>query len=179
MKKISVLLATNSDKAYQYLVPADFNIKKGMIVKVPFRSRELFGIIWDDSDEKIEKSKLKEIIDYYPQFIFSHDRIKFIKFMSNYNYSNLGKILKLFIPQSYLLEKKKPYLKYRFDEKNYEKIRKTSSRDRIKKVFINDKYFSLKEIVDEAKVSRSVISCLLYTSPSPRDLSTARMPSSA
>ena len=86
MKKISVLLATNSDKAYQYLVPADFNIKKGMIVKVPFRSRELFGIIWDDSDEKIEKSKLKEIIDYYPQFIFSHDRIKFIKFMSNYNY---------------------------------------------------------------------------------------------
>ena len=42
--------------------------------------------------------------------------------MSNYNYSNLGKILKLFIPQSYLLEKKKPFLKYRFDEKNYEKI---------------------------------------------------------
>ena len=65
MKKISVILATNSDKAYQYLVPADFNIKKGMIVKAPFRSRELFGIIWDDSDEKIEKSKLKEIIDYY------------------------------------------------------------------------------------------------------------------
>ena len=62
MKKISVLLATNSDKAYQYLVPADFNIKKGMIVKAPFRSRELFGIIWDDSDEKIEKSKLKELI---------------------------------------------------------------------------------------------------------------------
>ena len=111
MKKISVILATNSDKAYQYLVPADFNIKKGMIVKAPFRSRELFGIIWDDSDEKIEKSKLKEIIDYYPQFIFSNDRINFIKFMSNYNYSNLGKILKLFIPQSYLLEKKKPYLK--------------------------------------------------------------------
>ena len=161
MKKISVILATNSEKAYQYLVPADFNIKKGMIVKVPFRSRELFGIIWDDSDEKIEKSKLKEIIDYYPQFIFSNDRINFIKFMSNYNYSNLGKILKLFIPQSYLLEKKKPYLKYRFDEKNYEKIRKTSSRDRIKKVFINDKYFSLKEIVDEAKVSRSVIRDLI------------------
>ena len=32
MKKISVLLATNSDKAYQYLVPAEFNIKKGQAV---------------------------------------------------------------------------------------------------------------------------------------------------
>ena len=62
MKKISVILATNSDKAYQYLVPADFNIKKGMIVKAPFRSRELFGIIWDDSDEKMEKSKVYAIV---------------------------------------------------------------------------------------------------------------------
>ena len=75
MKKFSVLLATNSVKAYQYLAPDDLNLKKGMIVKAPFRSRELFGIIWDDSDEKIEKSKLKEIIDYYPQFTVSYTHL--------------------------------------------------------------------------------------------------------
>ena len=60
MKKISVLLATNSVKAYQYLAPEDLNIKKGMIVKVPFRSRELFGVVWDDNDESLEESKLKK-----------------------------------------------------------------------------------------------------------------------
>ena len=107
MKKFSVLLATNSVKAYQYLAPDDLNLKKGMIVKVPFRSRELFGVIWDESDEELEESKLKKIIEHYPQFIFSERKIKFIKFLSNYNYSNLGRALKLFIPQTYLLEKKK------------------------------------------------------------------------
>ena len=161
MKKISVLLATNSVKAYQYLVPEDLNIKKGMIVKVPFRSRELFGVIWDESDEELEESKLKKIIKHYPQFIFSESRIKFIKFLSNYNYSNLGRALKLFIPQAYLLEEKKQYFIYEFDNENYEKLKKTASRDKIKKIFINKQKLSQKEIVDLARVSNSVIKDLI------------------
>ena len=36
----------------------------------------------------------------------------------------------------------------------------------------------IKEIIDEIKKARQK-GCLLYTSPSPRDLSTSRMPSSA
>ena len=32
---------------------------------------------------------------------------------------------------------------------------------------------------DETLIKKSICSCLLYTSPSPRDLSTSRMPSSA
>ena len=35
------------------------------------------------------------------------------------------------------------------------------------------------EVVDVAEVVESSNVCLLYTSPSPRDLSTSRMPSSA
>ena len=35
------------------------------------------------------------------------------------------------------------------------------------------------EIYQKLDTSRPVIPCLLYTSPSPRDLSTSRMPSSA
>ena len=50
---------------------------------------------------------------------------------------------------------------------------------------INDKfpdseYISDEELNSDAKeVSINIETCLLYTSPSPRDLSTARMPSSA
>ena len=36
-----------------------------------------------------------------------------------------------------------------------------------------------KAIAEHAKEIELIISCLLYTSPSPRDLSTSRMPSSA
>ena len=36
-----------------------------------------------------------------------------------------------------------------------------------------------KFIIDNLKTGKTCIFCLLYTSPSPRDLSTSRMPSSA
>ena len=39
--------------------------------------------------------------------------------------------------------------------------------------------FEKKEIFDPTKVAALIDNCLLYTSPSPRDLSTSRMPSSA
>ena len=41
-------------------------------------------------------------------------------------------------------------------------------------------HYSLNPKFEDANIGiGSVISCLLYTSPSPRDLSTSRMPSSA
>ena len=40
------------------------------------------------------------------------------------------------------------------------------------------KHFSI-DIENESSIENAAKSCLLYTSPSPRDLSTSRMPSSA
>ena len=44
---------------------------------------------------------------------------------------------------------------------------------------INDKRAKADTFVHENDLIKMYISCLLYTSPSPRDLSTSRMPSSA
>ena len=44
---------------------------------------------------------------------------------------------------------------------------------------INDPYELLAEVIADNERLRQFINCLLYTSPSPRDLSTSRMPSSA
>ena len=161
MKKVSVLLAANSTKAYQYLVPEKKYIKKGMVVKVPFRSRELFGIIWEDDKEKVEKSKLKEIIESYHLYIFSEKKIRFIKFLASYNFSNLGKALKLFIPHQYLLEKQKEYYDYKFNDNNYLNIKKTTSRNKIKKIFLVNSHLSISEISSKADVSRAVIRDLI------------------
>ena len=57
-----------------------------------------------------------------------------------------------------------------------------------KKFFLNaniiDPYNAIDEIGglivnEEGKIGKYLCDCLLYTSPSPRDLSTSRMPSSA
>ena len=50
--------------------------------------------------------------------------------------------------------------------------------------FANDMAFAnkdlkLRDLVRDDRVHRQIYTCLLYTSPSPRDLSTSRMPSSA
>ena len=44
---------------------------------------------------------------------------------------------------------------------------------------VNNDMIKNAEFVVEEKPERTSYSCLLYTSPSPRDLSTSRMPSSA
>eukprot|EP00829_Urostomides_striatus_P015744 TRINITY_DN5010_c0_g2_i3.p3 TRINITY_DN5010_c0_g2~~TRINITY_DN5010_c0_g2_i3.p3 ORF type:complete len:154 (+),score=60.71 TRINITY_DN5010_c0_g2_i3:109-570(+) len=55
------------------------------------------------------------------------------------------------------------------------------SREKLKKVVLAraEKLRQLKEVNDNIESDPDVIPCLLYTSPSPRDLSTSRMPSSA
>ena len=44
---------------------------------------------------------------------------------------------------------------------------------------LGDREVSVQDIVDDVGTSQSNISCLLYTSPSPRDRTRSRMPSSA
>ena len=53
------------------------------------------------------------------------------------------------------------------------------------KLLVKHKYINIKYLCGNSSVGKHVkfydksLSCLLYTSPSPRDLSTSRMPSSA
>eukprot|EP00831_Metopus_contortus_P027054 TRINITY_DN22854_c0_g1_i4.p2 TRINITY_DN22854_c0_g1~~TRINITY_DN22854_c0_g1_i4.p2 ORF type:complete len:118 (-),score=20.48 TRINITY_DN22854_c0_g1_i4:79-432(-) len=64
------------------------------------------------------------------------------------------------------------------EEKQYEldQIKKEQNRIQEKMDSLLLKYHTVKQDLDTAD---KVLDCLLYTSPSPRDLSTSRMPSSA
>ena len=162
MKKISVLLATNTPKAYNYLMPDDFESEVGTFVKVPFRNRELMGIIWDQSLEKIENSKLKEIIEYYPSFKLSDRKLDFINFFSRYNFTSLGGVIKLFIPHPYLIEKNKSIERYKLDKKNIDKITITNARKTVLEFFENEtKFFTSSDLVKKTNVSSSVINKLI------------------
>jgi len=162
MKKVSVLLAMNTPKAYDYSISDSLDVKLGDFVKVPFRNREIMGIIWDKSLEGIEQSKLKEVIEYYPTYKLSNNIINFIKFFSRYNYTFLGRVLKLFIPHSYLIEKNKTLLKYKVNNENTNKITKTKARKSVLSLFeVGNKILSSSEIIEKANVSYSVIKKLI------------------
>ena len=152
----------NTPKAYDYSISDSLDVKLGDFVKVPFRNREIMGIIWDKSLEGIEESKLKEVIEYYPTYKLSNNVINFIKFFSRYNYTFLGRVLKLFIPHSYLIEKNKTLLKYKVNNENTNKITKTKARKSVLNLFeVGNKILSSSEIIEKANVSYSVIKKLI------------------
>ena len=166
MKKVSVLLAMNTPKAYDYSISDSLDVKLGDFVKVPFRNREIMGIIWDKSLEGIEQSKLKEVIEYYPTYKLSNNIINFIKFFSRYNYTFLGRVLKLFIPHPYLIEKGKTSLKYKINKEIPYKITKTKARKSVLELFeAGNKVLSsaemtnyfIKRINNTIKIEKSVI----------------------
>ena len=162
MKKISVLLATNAPKAYDYSIPESLNLEIGDIVRVPFRNRELIGIAWEESTERFDESKLKEIIQDYPPYRLSNQTIDFIKFFSRYNFVPLGRALKLFIPQDYLVEKKKSIKTYKLDHNSIEAIKKTSARSKVIDLMRGDEIFlSASEISKETNVAYSVVKKLI------------------
>ena len=162
MKKVSVLLAMNTPRAYDYSISDNFEAKPGDFVKVPFRNKEVVGIIWDESPEGIEESKLKKVIEYYPAYKLSNNILYFIKFFSRYNYTFLGRVLKLFIPHPYLIEKGKTSLKYKINKEIPYKITKTKARKSVLELFeAGNKVLSSAEIIEKANVSYSVVKKLI------------------
>ena len=59
MKKVSVLLPANTNSTYDYLSLDPLEL--GTLVSVPFRNKEMKGIVWHDSLEEIPSEKLKKI----------------------------------------------------------------------------------------------------------------------
>ena len=65
MKKVSVLLPSNTNSTYDYLSPSSLEL--GTLVSVPFRNKEMKGIVWYDSSDEIPFEKLKKIKKVYNQ----------------------------------------------------------------------------------------------------------------
>ena len=104
MKKVSVLLPTNTNQTYDYLVPKEKEIDIGSFVSVSFRNKQMKGIVWFDSGDKVDKAKLKNILEVYSGIKLKKNYIKFLDFYQKYNLIPLGKILRLILPKDKILE---------------------------------------------------------------------------
>lgn len=96
---LQVLLPTLQNKSsFDYRAPASY--EAGTLVKVPFRNKELEGIVWSTtpSDDKVPEDKIKEVLYGFNDIALPPHSLKFIKFMSDYNLIPLGAVLKLFFP---------------------------------------------------------------------------------
>ena len=104
MKKVSVLLPTNTNQTYDYLVPKEKEIDIGSFVSVSFRNKQMNGIVWFDSEDKVDEAKLKTISEIYSGIKLKKNYIKFLDFYQKYNLIPLGKLLRLVLPKDKILE---------------------------------------------------------------------------
>lgn len=88
------------DKTFEYIVPDDMQLEKGMRVFVGFGSRVLQGFVIDITDTcEFDQSKLKKIIsivDPYPAI--KSEMLEVMNFMVNKFHLKQASILRLFIP---------------------------------------------------------------------------------
>ncbi len=89
-----------------YHIPEDMSIRIGQSVKVPIRNRKTSGIVWEISDEKPEFKTLPITEVNYEKPLLSEYQIKVMKWMHEYYFCSLDKLLKLFVPKGILENKK-------------------------------------------------------------------------
>ena len=137
--KINILLPIKFDQAFTYSVDASLDLKKGDYVLVPFRSKEIVGVVWEKDIKAPKNIKIKKIISKINFPSLSDKNIEFIKRFSEYNLSSLGMTFKLFFYEKGFLSLLKNKNLSDYEEYNIQNIQKENLSQVQKK--------SLKEII--------------------------------
>lgn len=90
--RVSVLLPLPLNDPFDYASP--FPLKPGTLVKVPFGSRELYGIVWEGHTSSSPKT-LKHIHNAFENVQLPAVTLKFIEWVSEYTMASKGQILKM------------------------------------------------------------------------------------
>ena len=96
-KIISVLLSGPYNKTFDYIILEKWSDKVGQIVIVPFRNREILGIVVNKGRENFPIEKLKKVKSVVNLPLFSKIYLDFIDFFSDWNCADKGNVLKLII----------------------------------------------------------------------------------
>ena len=98
MRIAKILLPVAKLFPLDYLIPEDLELNIGDLVVVPFRNKELTGIVWALVSNS-EAKKIKTIRVKVPLNLnITSEVLELIKWMSNYYISELGSIAKLVLP---------------------------------------------------------------------------------
>ena len=143
---INVLLPIKFDHPFTYSSDPSIKLEKGDYVLVPFRNKEIFGIVWEMGASSPKNIKIKKIISKINFPKLSENNINFIEKFSLYNLSSLGMTLKLFMYEKGLLSLNKIKNKNNYSQYKITKFKKNNLNNSQKK--------ALNEICKNLKFSR-------------------------
>lgn len=104
---IPLIRFPRSEGIFDFLVPKTLALRPGMIVRIPFGRRQLFGLVWQIKKTSSGSFKLKEILSHYEHFpTLPLPYLTAIKELSEQYFVSPALCAQMCIPD--LLEKKKP-----------------------------------------------------------------------
>ena len=96
-KIVSVLLSGPYNKTFDYIISENCSDKIGQLVVVPFRNREIIGIIFKKGLDNLPIERLKKVKFVVNLPLISKIYMDFIDFFSDWNCVDKGNVLKLII----------------------------------------------------------------------------------
>jgi primosomal protein N' (replication factor Y) len=94
-KFFEILLPLALNQTFTY--GSNLNLEIGNIVKVQFGKKEIWGVAWQESDEKEKNFQIKEILEINAKIKLSINDINFIEKIAAYNLASRGLVLRAFI----------------------------------------------------------------------------------
>ena len=158
-RTISVLVPYPVDKAYDYIIPEDFNVADGDYVLVPLGGREVTAVVWGQSRGDVKPEKLKSIIHKFdlPPMDVAHR--EFIAWTARYNMAPLGFVLKMALSAPGGLEPPVPAKGYRLKD-GFELLKLTAKQKAVVQVLHDNVSRIAADIAREAEVSSGVVKAL-------------------
>ena len=159
-ERVSILLPLPLTGTYDYMVAQNMILRRGDIVKVPFGSRVLFGVVWGTGDNSVPQTKLKTILMHLKYISIPGESLSFISWVSGYTMSSLGAILRmvLSVPEAVIRPRKPIGYDLAIDLPPFTS---TIPRTRILKVLQKDSPISGPELIRKAETSSGVLKGLL------------------
>lgn len=153
---VAVLLPLALFQAYDYLVPADLQLRRGDIVRVPLGRRSVTGIVWGEGLGDVVADKLKAVtsrLDLPPLPAATCD---FIDWVSHYTMAPLGAVLRMAISVPDALEPERQLKAWQIGDVRGAKI--TPTRQRVIDIAKESPPLPSGELANLAGVSVGVVS---------------------
>lgn len=162
MKFANVLVPLPLANPLSYKAPADLDLCEGDYVRVPFRNKEIIGVIWTISDNTdLPEKKIKELIDKIDLPPLPQIHRDFINWMASYTLSDKGSVLKLTLSAPGAFNPSKAQSGYRLSSTRGDDQSLTGKQRQAVQTIQDGLLRKQAEIAREAGVSASVVKSLL------------------
>ncbi|PAQ05931.1 primosomal protein N' [Mesorhizobium temperatum] len=93
----SVLVPMPAERPYTYAVPAGMCVVPGSIVRVPLGPRQVAGIVWDGTGEKVDAKKLRPIEQVFDCPPIDRAMRRFVDWIAQYTLSPPGMVARMLL----------------------------------------------------------------------------------